>query len=146
STVEVVISERQPIGIGRLNGEMYLVDDHGVVIDQFGPQYADLDLPIIDGFSGSTLSVDVAADEERADLAARAIGSLRPQPDIARRLSQIDVSDPRDAAVILAGDPAVIHLGDDRFLTRLQGYIDLSAALHQRVPDIDYVDVRFDER
>ena len=146
STVEVVISERQPIGIGRLNGDMYLVDDHGAVIDQFGPQYSDLDLPIIDGLSGSTSSADIAADEERADLAARVMSALRPRPDIARRLSQIDASDPRDATVILAGDPAVIHLGDDRFLTRLQAYIDLSAALHERVPDIDYVDLRYDER
>ena len=51
STVEVVVSERQPIGIGRIGGEMYLVDERGVVIDQYGPQYADLDLPIIDGLS-----------------------------------------------------------------------------------------------
>ena len=49
STVEVVLLERQPIGIGRINTDMYLVDERGVVIDQYGPQYADLDLPIIDG-------------------------------------------------------------------------------------------------
>ena len=145
STVEVVISERQPIGIGRVNGDMYLVDERGVVIDQYGPQYADLDLPIVDGLSGAS-GGDAAVDEERADLAARVIAALRPRPEIARRLSQIDVSDPRNASVILSGDTTVIHLGDDRFLSRLQGYIDLSAALHERVPDIDYVDLRFDER
>jgi cell division protein FtsQ len=50
STVEVVVSERLPIGIARINGgEMYLVDERGVIIDQYGPQYADFDLPIIDG-------------------------------------------------------------------------------------------------
>src|SRR5262245_18039599 len=38
STVEVVISERTPVGIGRINSEMYLVDDRGVIIDQYGPQ------------------------------------------------------------------------------------------------------------
>src|SRR5438093_11377604 len=42
STVEVVISERQPVGIGRINSDMYLVDDRGVIIDQYGPQYTDL--------------------------------------------------------------------------------------------------------
>jgi cell division protein FtsQ len=146
STVEVVISERQPIGIGRIDGDMYLVDERGSVIDQFGPQYSDLDLPIIDGFSGSASAADKAGDEERADLAMRVITGLRPQPDIARRLSQIDVSDPHDAAVLLTGDAAVLHLGDERFLQRLQGYIDLSPALHERVPAIDYVDLRFDER
>ena len=54
STVEVVVWERQPIGIGRIDGEMYLVDECGVIIDQHGPQYADLDLPIIDGLAGSS--------------------------------------------------------------------------------------------
>lgn len=146
STVEVVISERQPIGIGRLHGDMYLVDDHGVVIDQFGPQYADLDLPIIDGLWAAQADRDAATDDARADLAARVIASLRSRPAIARRLSQIDVADLHDAAVILAGDPAVIHLGDEQFLPRLQGYLELSSALHDRVPDIDYVDLRFDER
>ena len=146
STVEVVILERQPIGIGRLNGDMYLVDDRGVVIDQFGPQYADLDLPIIDGLSAARGDRGATTNEARANLAARLIAALRARPEIARRLSQIDVADLHDVVVILAGDPAVIHLGDEQFLSRLQGYLELSSALHDRVPDIDYVDLRFDER
>jgi len=125
---------------------MYLVDDHGIVIDQFGPQYADLDLPIIDGLSSRPGNSDSMTDEPRADLAARVIGAIRGKPDIARRVSQIDVADLHNAAVILKGDTAVIHLGDDQFLPRLQSYLELSSALRERVPDIDYVDLRFDDR
>ena len=144
STVEVVVLERQPIGIGRLAGEMYLVDDRGVVIDQYGPQYADLDLPIIDGLSAPP--GEGMTDERRADLAARVIAALRGKPDIARRLSQVDVNDVHNASVILAGDPAVIELGEDQFLQRIQSYLELAPALHERVPDIEYVDLRFDDR
>jgi cell division protein FtsQ len=146
STVEVTISERQPVGVGRVNGDMYLVDDRGMVIDQFGPQYADLDLPIIDGLAASLPGDGSMADPAHAELAARVVAALRPRPDIARRLSQIDVSDSHNAAVILSGDPAVLFVGDDQFLARLQSYVDLAAALRERVPDIDYVDLRFDER
>jgi len=145
STVEVAISERQPIGIGRLRGDLYLVDDHGIVIDQFGPQYADFDLPIIDGLAAAGGDPGMT-DEAHADLAARVIASLRTKPDIARRLSQVDVADLHNAAVILEGDPAVIHLGEDQFVSRLQSYLELSGALRDRVPDIDYVDLRFDDR
>jgi cell division septal protein FtsQ len=53
STLDVAISERQPMGIGRIKGELYLVDDRGVIIDQYGPHYADLDLPIVDGLSSA---------------------------------------------------------------------------------------------
>jgi cell division protein FtsQ len=145
STVEVMVSERAPIGIGRIRGELYLVDDRGVVIDEYGPQYADVDLPIVDGLNLSP-DASTAADGSRAELAARVVAALWPQPSVARRLSQIDVTDLHNAAVILSGDPAVIYVGEDRFLQRLQSYIDLSAALRLQVHDIDSVDLRFDDR
>ena len=54
------------------------------------------------------------------------------------------------AACLAAGhtwsDAAVVQLGDDQFLPRLQTYLDLAATLRQRVPAIDYVDMRFDDR
>ncbi len=58
STIEVAVLERLPIGVARLRGDLYLVDERGVLIDQYGPQYADLDLPIVDGLD--------ADDESRA--------------------------------------------------------------------------------
>lgn len=146
STVDVVVWERQPIGIGRIDGEMYLVDEYGVIIDQHGPQYADLDLPIIDGLTGSSGEEAAPANEARAKLAGRVIAALRTRPDIARRLSQIDVNDLHNAAVILAGDPAVIHLGDDQFFSRLRSYLELAPTLRERVADIDDVDLRFGDR
>jgi cell division protein FtsQ len=143
STVEVVVSERRPIGIGRLDGQMYLFDEYGVIIDEYGPQYADFDLPIIDGLSASTRAGTIPG---RAELAARVIEALRLKPEIARQVSQVDVRDPHNAAVILSGDPAVIQLGDQRFLPRLQSYLELAPALRERVSGIDYVDLRIEGR
>jgi cell division septal protein FtsQ len=74
------------------------------------------------------------------------IGELYQRADIARRVSQIDVTDPRDAIVILKGDTALVRIGDERFVDRIQSYIDLQPTLRERVPSIDYVDLRFDER
>src|SRR4051812_27825835 len=145
STVEVVVLERTPIGIARVQssgGELYLIDDGGVIIDQYGPQYADLDLPIVDGLViGSSKT-----DPFRAELAARVITAIRAKPHVASKLSQIDVSDLHNAAVMLTGDPAVIHLGDDQFLQRLESYLGLAPALRERVAEIESVDLRFDER
>jgi cell division protein FtsQ len=146
ATIEVVVSERQPIGIGRIDSDMYLVDERGVIIDQYGPQYADLDLPIIDGLSGAPAGGGSLTDEGRADLAARVIAAVKSKPAIARRLSQVDVSDLHNASVILTGDPAIVQLGEDQFLARLQSYLDLAPTLRERVANIDYVDLRFDDR
>ena len=147
STVEVVVWERQPIGIGRLSDDMYLVDERGTIIDQYGPPYWDLDLPIVDGLAaGSVAGSGPTTDTARAELAARVINAFKAQPDVAGRLSQIDVSDLHNAQVILSGDAAVISLGDDQFLARLESYLDLAPALHDRVAEIDHVDVRFENR
>lgn len=146
STVEIFVSERQPIGLCRLGTHLYLVDATGTLIDEFGPEYAEFDLPIIDGLVRAPSSGQPAVDEERAALADRVIEALAPRKDLARRVSQIDVHDVHDAVVLLQHDPALLHLGEDHFLERLASYVELAPALRDRVPQIDYVDLRFKER
>lgn len=146
STVEVFVSERRPIGLCRLGSQLYLVDRQGTIIDEFGPRYSEFDLPIVDGLVRAPGSGGPAVDERRAELAARVLDALAARQDVAERVSQIDVRDLHDAVVLLDGDPALLHLGEDRFLERLQSYVDLAPALRDRVPDIDYVDLRFGER
>lgn len=145
-TVSVIVSEREPMGIGRIGDDLYLIDHHGTIIDQFGPNYAELDLPIIDGLASSLRGGALLIDETRAVLVGRLLMDLRRRPDLVRHISQIDVTDARDAAVILKGDSALVRVGDDHFADRLQSYLDLAPALRERVRDIDYVDLRFDER
>jgi cell division protein FtsQ len=146
STVEVFVSERQPIGLCRMQKQLYLIDRAGIVIDEFGPKYAAFDLPIIDGLIRPPTSGQAAIDERRADLAARVLDALAPRQDLARSISQIDVTDLHDAIVLIEGDTALLHLGDDRFLERLQSYLDVAPALREQVHDIDYVDLRFEDR
>jgi cell division protein FtsQ len=145
-TVDVVITERQPMAIARLGSELYLIDAGGGIIDEFGPNYADLDLPIIDGLSAEPSSEGLLIDPARAGLVARLLTALQRRPELAGRISQIDVSDARDAVVLLDGDTALVRVGDSDFVERLQSYLDLAPALRERVPDIDYVDLRFGER
>jgi cell division septal protein FtsQ len=146
STVDVFVSERRPMGLCRLGSTLYLVDPQGTLIDEFGPQYAEFDLPIIDGLVGSPSTGRPSIDEARAELAARVIEALSARKDIAQRISQIDVRDAHDAVVLLQDDAALLHLGEDKFLERVQSYVDLAPALRKTVPDIDYVDLRFDQR
>ena len=74
------------------------------------------------------------------------MSAVSAKPELARRLSQIDVTDAHNARVILSGDPALIYVGEDRFVTRLESYEDLAKTLRESVSDIDYVDLRFDDR
>jgi cell division protein FtsQ len=145
-TVAVAISERQPMGIGRVGDDLYLIDDRGGIIDQFGPGYAEFDLPIIDGLTAPPRGNGLLIDPAKADLAARVLASLQTRPDLVKRVSEIDVSDARDAVLLLKGDTALVRVGHERFAERLQSYLDLVPALRARIAAIDYVDLRFDER
>ncbi len=121
------------------------MDEPGVLMDEYGPQYADLDLPIVDGLTAKG-GPSTAPDPARAQLAARLIASLAPDQAVARQLSQVDVADLHNAALTLNGDAAVIYVGENRFLDRVRSYLGLAAALRERVPDMAYVDLRFDDR
>ena len=142
-TVTVVISEREPLGIGRIHGALYLIDREGAVIEEFGPKYAEFDLPIIDGLSPSTGDRSPSMAERRAALAGRVLADFQRHPDLARRVSQVDVSHVDAAIVILNDDTALLHTGDAHFADRVQSYVDLASRLHEDVPQIDSVDLRF---
>lgn len=144
SAVHVRLDEREPVGLSRIGSRLYLVDETGHVIDEHGPRFADLDLPVIDGLSGGAPVSD--ADARRAALAARLMADVAAHGGLAERVSQIDVADPRDAVVLLNGDPVRIHLGERDFAARLRTYLDVAPALREAVPDVDYADVRFDRR
>jgi cell division septal protein FtsQ len=146
STIEVQISERQPIGISRLGSRLYLIDRSGTVIDEFGPRYQDFDLPIIDGLVRAPRKGSPAIDEGRAELAARVIDDMARRRDVARLVSQIDVADERDVVLLLDSDAAQLHVGDEKFLERVRSYLEVAGTIHERFAEIDYVDLRFDDR
>jgi cell division septal protein FtsQ len=74
------------------------------------------------------------------------LAAVRSSSALADRISQVDVTDVRDAVVILEGDTALVRIGRERFAERLESYLDIVPVLRERVPAIDYVDLRFDER
>jgi cell division protein FtsQ len=146
STVEIVIRERRPLALARLGDSLYLIDEEGLVIDDYGPNYAQLDLPIVDGLAGGPPTAGPTIDPARALLAGRVIAALGARQELLQRVSQLDVSNPHDAVILLDQDPAFVHVGEDEFLERLQAYLDLSGALRARVPEIEYADLRFADR
>ena len=161
STIDIYVSERRPFGLCRYGNQLYLVSRDGVVMDEFGPRYADFDLPIVDGLvppaartaasraSRASRSGNVRTpriDRARAELAARVVDAIQGTPELTGLVSQIDVTDAHDAVVLLDHDPALLHVGEDRFRERLQSYLEIAEALRERVPDIDYVDLRFEQR
>ena len=145
STVEVTVEEREPVGLARVAGRLYLIDETGTVIDEYGPAFTGFTLPIIDGLAPRRAR-GRNADRERARLVGRLTAALRSRPDLSDRVSQIDVADAQDAVVLLNDDPTLLHLGREHFAERLDRYLELAPTLHAQVRELDYVDLRFERR
>ena len=144
STVEVIVEERTPFALGRFGDRIYIIDTEGRVIDEYGPRFAALDLPIVDGLVVDEAPATAASSSgARAALAAGVVSAIADDPALAARVSQIDVADPHDAVVLLSGDPARIHVGHEQFAERLRTYLELAPAFRSGVAVIDAVDMRF---
>ena len=128
-TVAVAISERQPMGIGRIGDDLYLIDDRGGIIDAFGPNYAEFDLPIIDGLA--------AAPRDNGPLV-----ELEVRPVLRLGFDGLLGYSPLTVCRQSVG----LSVGVEQFAERLQSYFDLAPALRERIAAIDYVDLRFDDR
>jgi cell division protein FtsQ len=146
STIDVRVTERSPMAVARVGQQLFLVDDAGVIIDEYGAAYRDLDLPIVDGLVSSPGGKGPLVDQERVRVTAAFLEALDARPDLAVRLSQVDVANAHDVAVMFDHEPVWLHLGEERFVERLNRYLELVSTLQERFVDIDYVDLRFGER
>jgi hypothetical protein len=128
STVDVVVQERAPLGIGRINGSLYLVDDRGAAIDDYGHDLCGSRSPDYRRLS--------AAPATRATTSTRGPGatgcSSLSATAAGGQISQIDVSD-RNAVVLLRAIRPCCG-SNERFLGWLQSYFELAPALRESVP------------
>ncbi len=146
STVEVFVTERRPVALGRFDGRLFLLDASGAVVDGYGPRFAHFDFPIVDGLEKEGGEGASVVDPERMALAARLLADLAGRPDLLDAVSEIDVADSGNAVVLLDDDVALLHLGAERFVPRLRLYTELAPLLRKEGRDIDAVDLRFDPR
>jgi cell division protein FtsQ len=144
STVVVDVTERVPLVVAHLGDRLYLVDGAGAILDESGPRYRDLDLPVVDGLASPGARPGASIDHWRVYLVARFLSALSAAPSLSARVSQIDVSDPHDISVRLEGDPTAVRVGDEHFVDRLERYLTLAPTLREKLSDLEYVDVRFD--
>src|SRR5665213_2344302 len=67
---------------------------------------------------------------------------------ISEQISEIDLTDPEDARVLMPeqGADILAHFGDDQFLSRYQRYKSHIAEWRQQYPKLAAVDLRYDQQ
>jgi len=150
--VEVEIVERSPIAFLREDGELALVDLHGVILDR--PLEGEFHFPVVTGLHGG-----LPADERERRM--RMFSGFLQQIDASRSgaselVSEVDLSDAKNLQVTFshvpgsvlgssAGDsPLLVYFGDRDFQSRFQTLLGKIGEIRTQVGRVELVDLRFD--
>jgi len=143
--VRVVVSERRPVAFARTRpGPLWLIDRQGALLPM--PRRGKFPLPVLTGVTESQTPA------ERARRVAVMLGVLqdldREKPPRSGEVSEIDLSDPADAAVTVSvtGSAVLVHLGDAHFLARYKLFLENVEAWREQYGAVRSVDMRFDKQ
>jgi cell division protein FtsQ len=146
--IRVNVVERQPVAFTRHGQQIGLVDPNGVLLDMSPATMAEhhYSFPVVTGID--------PGDKPASRLARMAIyGRLMDELDAnkqhySEQISEIDLTDPEDARVLLPAQGADIlaHFGEDHFLERYQRYTAHIAEWRQQYPKLAAVDLRYNHQ
>lgn len=142
--LNVRIVERTPVAFVQLPGSsarsVALIDADGIVLDL--PRRAKFSLPVLTGIRREQ---DLEMRRVRVQQALRLIAELG---EMARDISEIDVSDPENLAITqqLQGRAVVLLIGNRNFRPRLRNFLDHHPEIFRRLPRVTSFDLRLDDR
>ncbi|MBI3941111.1 MAG: FtsQ-type POTRA domain-containing protein [Acidobacteria bacterium] len=148
--LKILVVERRPVGLAKIESELFLVDRFGVVLQSYGSGFEHLDLPVIRGLENSTQENVASTNQARMETVMRVILELDSGPErLSDKVSEIDVSDPNRVALVPLEQPIRVLLGDSDFRIRYLTYLaklPLMADLAAKYGAMDSVDLSVEHR
>jgi cell division protein FtsQ len=144
--LRVLITERTPIAFCRNGTELALIDAHGVLLDR--PEGEDYAFPIVTGLSESMPREE---REKRMQIYQEftKVADL-VKPGSMERVSELDLSNPRDLKVVLTGlgsgadAPAVtVHFGQSDFTAKYRLLVENFAQWQANAGPVRSIDLQY---
>ncbi|HYR86197.1 MAG TPA: FtsQ-type POTRA domain-containing protein [Terriglobia bacterium] len=128
----IKVVEREPIGLGRIRGEIYQFDlDARILsVDAAGGS----SFPILDGLRAN----DPKGNLKKVQAYRKVLDDLGQTS-----LSEVHINEAGELSVVGASDPLVVDLGTTDFRSRWIKYLQLKNQIHQQYPQAVRVDLRF---
>jgi cell division protein FtsQ len=144
--IRVFITERTPIAFFRNGTELTLIDSHGVLLDR--PEDEDFHFPIVTGLSESLPRED---REKRMQTYLEFMKDVElVKPGATDRISELDLSNPRDLRVVLTGlsngadDHVVtVHFGQNDFTTKYRMLVENFAQWQANSGTVHSIDLQY---
>ena len=128
----IKVIEREPVGLGRIRGEIYQFDVDAQLLEP--DPLTQASFPILDGLRQDDSEGNLA----KVDLYRRVVEDLGQT-----ELSEVHVSDSGEVSVVSTSDPLLVSLGTGEFRARWIKYLQLKTQIHQQYPGAALVDLRF---
>lgn len=146
--IRVNVVERQPVAFTRQGSQIGLVDADGVLLTMPAAAMAahHYSFPVLTGIDGGD---PAASRRARMAVYQRMTGDLDSSGQhFSRQISEIDLTDPEDARVLMPeqGADILAHFGEDHFLERYLRYKAHIAEWRQQYPHLAAVDLRYDQQ
>lgn len=146
--IRISVVERRPIAFVREGAQVALIDSNGVVLTEPPAMMAQhhYSFPVVTGIEGRD---SLATRRTKMEVYQRLVGELDTNGQhLSDQLSEIDLSDPEDARVLMPaqGTDILAHFGEDHFLERYQRYKAHIAEWRQQYPNLAEVDLRYDQQ
>ncbi len=146
--IRVSLVERQPVAFVRHTQQIGLVDANGVLLDMPTSMMAQhhYSFPVVTGIDSND---PLPSRKARMAVYQRLLGELDANGQrFSDQLSEIDLTDPEDARVLMPeqGADILAHFGEDHFLERYQRYKAHIGEWRQQYPKLAEVDLRYDQQ
>jgi cell division protein FtsQ len=144
--IRIDITERTPVAFVRNGSEIALIDEFGKILDR--PRGEDFHFPIVTGLA------DTMADADRQKRVQTFQEFLRDadlvRPGSSDHVSEVDLGNPRDLRVVMAGIPGVnaaqavtVHFGGNEFTGKYRMLVDNFAQWQSNAGCVQSVDLQY---
>ncbi len=128
----IKVTEREPIGLARIRGELHQFDIDAMILDV--KPGSERSFPVLDGLRFD----DEAKNKVKVQTYKQVVDELGET-----ELSEVRVGDSGDVSVVSASDPLMVDLGVVDFRNRWIKYLQLKAQIQEKYPQAVGVDLRF---
>jgi cell division protein FtsQ len=144
--IHVSVVERQPVAFMRQAQQVGLVDANGILLTMPAAMMAQhhYSFPVVTGIGAQD---PLPARKARMAVYQRLLADLDSSGQkLSTQISEVDLTDPEDARVIMQDDTTLLHFGQDQYLERYQRYKAHIAEWRQQYPRLAAVDLRYDQQ
>jgi cell division septal protein FtsQ len=130
--IVIKIVEREPIGLTRIEGEIYQFDEDAKILEpDFGPAGS---FPVLDGLRPG----DRKGNLPKVRMYRHVLEELGQTT-----LSEVHINDAGEVTVVASSDPVMVNLGSSDFRNRWIKYLQLKPQILKQYPQVVRVDLRF---